>query len=129
MDVNLNTPSRGYSTLKEQGEHYEFLNAEGQEVEPNSYETISYANGKPKKVKSGSVKQQRAKIASQRAAIAKQGPLVKKTLKRSAPIKKATSVGGTMPKKGLSLGAKIGIGVGVAALLGVGIYFIVKRKK
>jgi hypothetical protein len=32
------------------------------------------------------------------------------------------------PKKGLSMGAKIGIGVGIAAVLGLSIYLMVKKK-
>jgi len=32
------------------------------------------------------------------------------------------------PKKGLSIGAKIGIGVGIAAVLGLGIYLTLKKK-
>lgn len=32
------------------------------------------------------------------------------------------------PKKGLSMGAKIGIGVGIAAVLGIGAYLILKKK-
>lgn len=32
------------------------------------------------------------------------------------------------PKKGLSMGAKIGIGVGIAAVLGLGIYLMLKKK-
>lgn len=32
-------------------------------------------------------------------------------------------------KKGLSLGAKIGIGVGIAAILGIGAYFLLRKKK
>lgn len=31
-------------------------------------------------------------------------------------------------KKGMSMGAKIGIGVGIAAILGIGAYFIIKRR-
>jgi hypothetical protein len=31
-------------------------------------------------------------------------------------------------KKGLSLGAKIGIGVGVVAILGIGAYFLLRNK-
>lgn len=37
-------------------------------------------------------------------------------------------VGGEEPKKGLSLGAKIGIGVGVLAVVGVLVYFITSSK-
>jgi hypothetical protein len=33
-----------------------------------------------------------------------------------------------LEKKGLSMGAKIGIGVGIAAVLGIAAYFIIKRK-
>jgi hypothetical protein len=33
-----------------------------------------------------------------------------------------------LEKKGLSMGAKIGIGVGIAAVLGIGAYFIIKNK-
>lgn len=32
------------------------------------------------------------------------------------------------PKKGLSMGAKIGIGVGIAAVLGLGAYLMLKKK-
>lgn len=36
----------------------------------------------------------------------------------------------TEPKeKGLSMGAKIGIGVGIAAILGIGAYFLLRKKK
>lgn len=33
-----------------------------------------------------------------------------------------------LEKKGMSMGAKIGIGVGIAAVLGIGAYFILKNK-
>lgn len=33
-----------------------------------------------------------------------------------------------LEKKGLSMGAKIGIGVGIAAILGIGAYFILRNK-
>jgi hypothetical protein len=32
-------------------------------------------------------------------------------------------------KKGMSMGAKIGIGVGIAAVLGIGAYFLLRKKK
>jgi hypothetical protein len=34
-----------------------------------------------------------------------------------------------LEKKGMSMGAKIGIGVGITAILGIGAYFLIKRNK
>ncbi len=45
-----------------------------------------------------------------------------------APMQKSASVSATVnPKKGMSKGAKIGIGLGVAALIGTGVYFMFRK--
>lgn len=45
------------------------------------------------------------------------------------PARKPLSAPKPASKKGLSMGAKIGIGVGVVALLGTVIYFVARNKK
>jgi hypothetical protein len=49
----------------------------------------------------------------------------KELLKALSPTKTTEPI----KEKGLSMGAKIGIGVGIAAVLGIGAYFLLRKKK
>ena len=116
--------SGAYSSLREQGEMIGFQYATGEESEPKSMETESYATGvKRKKV----APKKRTILSDYRKKVAAKKPLVK-----SAINKKSTSTitqsQKSSPSVSLSMGAKIGIGVVVLAVLG-GIVYVIKKKK
>lgn len=127
--VNKNS----YSTLFEQGESYDYHYAEG---EPDSYETQSYLGGtKKRKVKKGifgnigaNFRKNQAIRQKQRAADSKNSAAAIKAMSKTDKPISLTPLPKESKDKGMSMGAKIGIGVGVLAILGIGAYFVMKKK-
>lgn len=112
--------------------------------EPYSYETLSYAGGVRKAVRKkvkktsnkkggiiGNFRKNQKIRQDQRTADSKNNAAAIEAMKKEAskPGFKLPPMPKGKKSEGLSLGAKIGIGAGVALLLGVGIYLAVKNKK
>jgi hypothetical protein len=97
--------------------------------------TLNYssANGKPKKKKGGLVGSGKVKgfleksggVATALAGILGGGAAA--ASQDSAPVLTTEEV--KPPKKPMSTGVKIAIGVGIAAVLGLGVYFVMKSNK
>lgn len=114
--------------------------ADGSGKEPRSYEVLSYAGGvrrvvKKKTKKKGGIignfrKNQKVR-QNQRAADSKNNAAAIAAMKKEAskPGFKLPPMPKEKKSAGLSTAAQIGIGAGVALLLGVGIYLVVKNKK
>ena len=109
------------------GELMQYAFADGSGSEPQSYETLSYAGGF-KRFKNNLHKNQKARQKQQSKDSTNNASAIKALNKLNSqpniilpplPKEKAT---------GLSTGAKVGIAVGVAALIGIGIYMY-KHKK
>ena len=141
------TQTGAYSSLREQGEMIGFQYATGEESEPKSMETESFASGvkrkvAPKKVAAGRrvlpkkntatgkrvlPPKKRTILSDYRKKVAAKKPLVKSVINKKPTS--TTQSPTNKPSIGISMGAKIGIGVGILLLLGGVIYVIKKKKK
>jgi hypothetical protein len=126
-------------------EHYDATNASNNVMrnyhdQDNFYPASGWLSSNVNKISSGTIlsKKERTKRRQQRQSrkdaqtqgqleaargLAKAAEGDKELLKTLAPKKTIK------PKEGLSMGAKIGIGVGIAAVLGIGAYFLLRKKK
>jgi len=95
--------------------------------------TLNYssANGKKKKggrlVGSGKVQGFLEKLGGVSTALG--GVLGAGAAARTAPSQESAPIVTEEPKKGMTTTTKVLIGVGVAAVLGLGVYFVMKSKK
>ncbi len=119
------------------GELMSYSMADGKE--PDSYEILSYAGGVKRMVKKkttrkggliGNFRKNQKVRQQQRTADQKNNAAAISAMKKEAskPAFKLPP----LPKEkktGMSTGAKVGIGLGIAAVLGIGIYLAVKFKK
>lgn len=94
--------------------------------------TYSYANGKKKRqelVGSGKVKGFLEKLGGASTGLAGVLGGISQPQQESVSAPQEVLPPPAPEKKPLSMGAKIGIGVGIAAVLGIGAYFLMKKKK
>ncbi len=135
----MGTEVKEMQMLTGSGELMQYSMADGTGSEPLSYEVLSYAGGKRrlptrrKPAKGGLLadfrKNQKVR-QQQRTADSKNNAAAIAAMKKegSKPALKLPP----LPKEkatGLSMGAKIGIGAGIALLLGTVAYFVITRKK